>query len=92
MRSLICSLTLAVALTCVGCAFGEWATRPQGPDGNIPAVKAVTDTISNGLSGFESGGVVAGILALVLTAGKSASRLYSDYQASKPAKARSPQT
>lgn len=79
---------LALALSCAGCAFSDWATHPQGPDGKVPAVEAAKDIGSAGLTGFEQGGVAAGIIALVLTAGKSAARLYSDYQASKPQKAK----
>lgn len=85
---IVYSTLLVSFLWLSGCAFSDWATHPQGPEGKVPAVEAAKDIGTAGLNGLEQGGVVAGVIALVLTAGKSAARLYSDYQASKPQKAK----
>jgi len=72
---------LALTLTCSGCGFLSWAL--QGDNGQAPLVTAVGEAVSTGLTSMETGGLWAGALALLLTAGKSAARMYSDYQTTK---------
>lgn len=101
MKRLFYAALLGIAVCSSGCAgFGKYAasTDPatgQSPVANAvapviaaaaPVIAAAQDPTKTGLNGFEEGGVYAGILALLLTAGKSAARLYSDYQATKAKK------
>lgn len=78
-------ILLATLLGLTGCGFLGWATTDPDKEGprQAPLTEAAVETAKGGLSGFEEGGIYAGVIALVLTAGKSAMRLYSDYQASK---------
>jgi hypothetical protein len=79
MRYALSSLVLFLS----GCGFLEYATRP-GPSGKTPLEEA-GDDLAGGLSGFETGGVVAGVVALAFTTLKTGMRLYQGYKASKTA-------
>lgn len=78
------SLYLLALLMLSGCGFAKWAMTddPKVP-GPAPAAVAARETIEKGLTALEQGGIYAGLAALLLTAGKSAARLYRDYSAWK---------
>lgn len=67
-----------------GCAFWDWGTTD--PNGGSPLANGVQDVLSDGLTGLEQGGILAGVLALGFTSLKTGIRLYHDYQAAKAAK------
>jgi hypothetical protein len=71
-----------------GCAgFGEYlATDPDGPGPQVSPMAQAGSDMAGSLSAFEEGGIIAGIVALVLTAGKTGLRLYSGWRAAKAAK------
>lgn len=75
-------LFLAFVLSPVGCRFAEWATTGTS-GGDAPVIKAAQEVVTVGLTGFETGGIVAGVIGLLFTVAKTGSRLYADYQESK---------
>jgi hypothetical protein len=64
-----------------GCAFWDWGTTD--PNGGAPLENAAKDVLTDSLTGLETGGIAAGILALAFTSLKTGLRLYHGWQASK---------
>jgi hypothetical protein len=74
VKRLLFVLPLFVAVSCAG--LGEYAL--EDPDGDGPApphwVNAVGEIADSGIGAFEQGGIAAGVIALVLTTGKTIMR------------------
>jgi len=71
-----------LTLTCCG-GFVDYGTRVDPTTGKSAFWSAGEEMMTNGLSGFEKGGIVAGVLGLIFTVTKTGLRLWSGYQASK---------
>lgn len=79
MRSGLLALVLFATITLAGCRFVEWATTVPPGGTEAPAFRAVQEVATGGLSGFETGGIVAGVIGLVFTVLKTSIRLHREY-------------
>lgn len=77
---------LVLLLSSVGCEFSRWATRTDPVTGRTPVAEAGTEIARDTLTGFEAGGIYAGLAALLFTTGKTGLRLYQRYEESKKGK------
>lgn len=75
-------IVLCSVLLLSGCSFAKWATTPR-ENGSVPALEAGEEIGSGALTGFEKGGIVAGVLGLLFTTAKTGLRLYKEFQDSK---------
>lgn len=86
MRRLIWTLPIVFVCGCAG--FGDYVTTdPDGLGPQVSPMVQVGSDVVGALSAFEQGGILAGIAALALTAGKTGLRVYSGWSAAKAAKA-----
>ena len=86
MKRLLWTLPLVAALC--GCAgFGDYLAEDPDGDGPEPArwVSASGEVMSGGLTGFEQGGIIAGLIGAAFTFAKTGMRLYSAHKAAKAA-------
>jgi hypothetical protein len=82
MRTIFSGLLLGLLLSPIGCAFGRWfVSDPDGAGPTLaPGLEAGGEGLLAGLSGFEVGGIAAGIAAFVWTFGKTIFRLWKARQ------------
>lgn len=79
MRRAFLAVLFAGALWLTGCSFLDWASTEDPVTRTTPAAQAAGEIARDTLTGFEAGGIWAGVGALAFTSLKTGLRLWRRY-------------